>query len=87
MALSIRLTLETKTKLENMARVENKTKSEIIREALELYFKNFSEDKTPFELGKEYFGKHGSGQGDLSINGEKILKEKIRRKFNAKKHS
>lgn len=86
MAITVRLPSEIEAKLIKIATIENKSKSDIIRESLELYLDRFSEH-SPFELGKKNFGKHGSGTGDLSINSEKILREKIREKYNAKKPS
>jgi len=87
MAITVRLPSEIEAKLIKIATIENRSKSDIIRESLELYLDRFSESTSPFELGKKFFGKHGSGIGDLSINSEKILREKIRKKYNAKKPS
>ncbi|MEQ8188350.1 MAG: ribbon-helix-helix domain-containing protein [Candidatus Eremiobacterota bacterium] len=86
MAITVRLPSEIEEKLVKIAAIENRSKSDIIREALELYLDRFTEH-SPFELGKKFFGRHGSGIGDLSINSEKILQEKIRGKYNAKKPS
>jgi len=85
-SINVRLPVETEAKLVEIAITENKTKSEIIRESLELYFDRFLRARTPFELGKEFFGKHGSGAGDLAINSEKILREKIKEKYDGKKY-
>ncbi len=32
---------------------------------------------TPYQLGKDFFGKYGSGKGNLSQEYKKILKEKL----------
>ena len=83
MPLTVRLPVETESKLNTIARLVKKTKSDIIKESLDLYFEKYSKSKTPFELGKHLFGKNGSGLGNLSTDNEKILREKL----NAKKHS
>lgn len=36
---------------------------------------------TPYQLGKDLFGKYGSGKGNLSQDYKKILKEKLRGKY------
>jgi hypothetical protein len=38
------------------------------------------EKKTPYELSKDLIGKEGSGRGDLSVRGEEILREMLRKK-------
>lgn len=83
MSMTIKLPREIESKLEQISISEKKPKSAIIRESLTLYFKQKSTFTSPFELGKKYFGKHGSNRSDLSINAEKILRERL----NAKEHS
>lgn len=63
--------------------MEKKSKTDIIKESLDLYFERASKSKNAFELGKHFFGKYGSGMGNLSIDGEKLLRERL----NAKKHN
>jgi hypothetical protein len=38
--------------------------------------------KRPYELAKDLIGKEGSGRGDLSVRGEEILREMLRKKHN-----
>ncbi len=83
MPLTVRLPKDTEAKLNELAGRERKSKSDIIKESLDLYFERYSSGKTPFELGKELFGRHGSNDGELAINSEAILKAR----FYAKKHS
>jgi hypothetical protein len=47
---------------------------------LRRYFDFFDQQATPFELGKDLFGRHGSGVGNLSEDYKKIIKGKIREK-------
>lgn len=39
------------------------------------------EKKTPYELGKDLFGKYGSGKADLAQNRKNYLKEILNEKF------
>lgn len=74
---SIRLPKELEEKLNSFAERENVTKSEIIKEALENYFDDYEEKTNPYDLGKEFFGRYGSGQGDLSVSYKKKVRNKI----------
>ncbi len=80
---TVRLPLEIEQRLEILARKKHKTKTEIIKEALEKYFYQEESEKDSYELGEEYFGRYGSGDGSLSVS----YKEKIKDKINAKRNS
>jgi hypothetical protein len=71
-------------KLESAANTENTSKSEIIKEALEQYFRR-EEEQNSWELGEPYFGKYGSrggsGDGNLSTDYKNRLKGKIGAKY------
>ncbi|MBP7282325.1 MAG: ribbon-helix-helix protein, CopG family [Leptospiraceae bacterium] len=79
--LALRLPAILEDKLEEICRSEKKTKSELLREAIELYFEAYQKRTSAYELGKEFFGKYGSGVKDNSENYKKRLKEK----WNAKR--
>jgi len=78
--ISINISSDYENRLDEMARNENTTISEIVENALQMYFVHCYSQPTPYQLGKELFGRHGSGKGDLSQNYKKILKEKLREK-------
>jgi predicted DNA-binding protein len=78
--LTIRLPDNEETRLNIISANEKTTKSEIVKRALRLYFKNYFEKASPFELGKDLFGKYGSETGNLSADYKKKLKEKLRAK-------
>jgi hypothetical protein len=69
--------------LEILARKKHKSKTDIIREALEKLFIQEESEKDSYELGEEYFGKYGSGDGSLSITYKDKLKDKINAKLNS----
>ncbi len=77
---SIRLPKDVEDKVTDLAEMERTTKSEIIKRALRRYFESFDQEVTPFELGKDLFGRNGSGKGSLSHNYKKIIKENLREK-------
>jgi len=78
---TVRLPTEIEQKLEDISKEKHKTKSEIIKEALERLFYSEESQRNSYELGREFFGKYGSGKGDLSVT----YKEKIKDKINAKR--
>jgi RHH-type transcriptional regulator, rel operon repressor / antitoxin RelB len=55
------------------------TESEWIRKSLSKYLNRFIKP-SPWELGKNDFGKYSSGQGNLSTAQKQLLKAKIQAK-------
>jgi len=80
---TVRLPIEVEQRLEVLARQRHKSKSDIIKEALESLFYQAESEKDSYSLGEEYFGRFGSGDGTLSIS----YKERIKANINAKYHS
>jgi RHH-type rel operon transcriptional repressor/antitoxin RelB len=78
--LALRLPPNIESKLEEISKSEKKTKSELLREAIELYFIEYYKKNSVFESGKNFFGKYGSGTKDNSQNYKKKLKGKINAK-------
>jgi predicted DNA-binding protein len=77
-----RLPREINNKLHILARVKGKTKSDIIKESIEIYYAQEENEIDSYTLGEPYFGKYSFGEGDLSTT----YKERIREKL-AKKHA
>lgn len=77
MTLSIRLDQELERDIERRARVEGISKSALVRRCLEEFFAECGDGNLAWELGKDVFGRHGSGRGDLSKNRRKLVREKI----------
>jgi hypothetical protein len=78
-----RLSYELEERLDTAARAKNMTKSAMVQEALAQYLTQDETEKSSYELGRPYFGKYGSGQGDRSVT----YKDRIREKIGAKHHS
>lgn len=77
---SIRLPGEMNKRIEILASREQKTKTEIVKEALQEYLDKQEKLENPFELGKDLFGKYGSGAGNLAAEYKKIVRDKIHAK-------
>ena len=72
-----RLPLDTRNKLLALSRIKRKTKSDIIIESLEMYYKLEENEMDSFSLGENVFGNYSSGQGDLSTTYKQRIKEKL----------
>jgi predicted DNA-binding protein len=80
---TVRLPVQIEQKLDSLAKLKHKSKSELIKEALEAFFHEEEAEKDSYEIGKDYFGKYGSGDSSLSVT----YKMKIKEKLNAKYHT
>ncbi|MBN2546358.1 MAG: CopG family transcriptional regulator [Spirochaetes bacterium] len=78
---TIRLPDEIEKNIEKIAEFEHKTKSDIIKIALKEYLEKFNNQLSAYELGKDLFGKYGSGETSNSRNYKKIIKGKINDKI------
>jgi len=79
--ITVRLPKEMEKKIEALSQKKLTTKSEIIKEALQEYLEKQENLEKPFDLGKELFGKYGSGKGNLSIEYKKKVREKVHAKM------
>jgi len=73
--VTIRLPDEMEAQLEALTHMENTTKTEVIRTALSEYIGKHLHEKSPYELGRDLFGKYGSSDSDRSVT----YKERIKR--------
>jgi predicted DNA-binding protein len=80
---TIRLPSNIEKQLDLIAKYEHKTKSDIIKKALIEYLMKINNNESfAYEIGKDFFGKYGSGESERSMNYKKIIKEKISGKIN-----
>ena len=76
---TVRLDDDINNKLSALKEVEKTTKTEIIKKAIAEYYEQHIAKKSPFEIGKDLFGRYGSGP-NLSQSYKKKLKEKLNEK-------
>ena len=72
-----RLPPDTRNKLLALSRIKKKTKSEIIKESVELYYKIEESEIDSFTLGEPCFGRYGSGETDRAVTYKERIKKKI----------
>jgi predicted DNA-binding protein len=75
-----RLPQDTRNKLLVLSRIKNKTKSDIIKESLEMYYEHEENEIDSFTVGEPYFGRYGSGESDRATT----YRERIKKKLSAK---
>ena len=79
--ISLRMDPDLEEELRLAAKAKGVSKSKFLRMLLiERLQSDKDRERLSWELGKDLFGKHGSGRSDLSRNRKNILKEKIRGK-------
>jgi RHH-type transcriptional regulator, rel operon repressor / antitoxin RelB len=78
MTISIRLGEKLETKLRKHLSSEEESLSDFVRKAVEDRLERVSAKKSPYQLGKDLFGKYSSGRGDLSRRSKEVFREKMR---------
>jgi len=76
-----RLPLDTRNKLLVLSRIKGKTKSDIIKDSLEMYYEHEETEIDSFTLGEPCFGKYGSGESDRAVTYKERIKKKLSNKL------
>ena len=77
---SVRLPKDIEEKLDTLSRQLNVTKSYLISEALDEYLTRHESSVSSYEIGKDLFGRYGSGDGTLSATYKRRVRERIQEK-------
>ena len=82
MPVSVRLDEETEALLNKTAKTLRTTKSKILKASVQEYcIKTLQEKrKRPYDLISDLIGKEFSGNGNLAVNAEDILRKRFRKK-------
>lgn len=78
--VSLRLPGKIEKQLNEISEKEHLSKSSIIKDALNMFFNDYYQKNTPYDLGKDLFGKYGSKKGNLSADYKKLIKGKLNEK-------
>ena len=81
--LAVRLPEELEKRLNSYTQQTHRTKTDIVKDALRLFFQTQEKEeaKTPYELGRELFGRYESDYDDLSTSYKERLKGKLYEKY------
>ena len=77
MSVSVRLDQELEQALRIQAARAEVAISDFIREAIKEKLARMESAASPYELGKDSFGKYSSGQSELSANRKKLIRERL----------
>jgi hypothetical protein len=80
MTISVRLDAATKVRLRRLLDREGGSLSDFVRDAICEKLDRRAKRPTPYELGKDLFGRDLSGPTDVALNHKKYFKEKMRAK-------
>ena len=79
--ISVRLPEELEKKLNQLAESKNVTKTHLVKEALNKYIAEKEKKKDSYQLGRDLFGRYGSGKGNLSTTYKKRVSDRIHEKY------
>ena len=78
--LTVRLSSIVEEALAKYSLRKGISKSQVVKEALEMYFTQERSTTSPYEAGLDLFGREGSGIKDNSVKYKERIKNKIREK-------
>ena len=83
MTISVRLPRQVETELRAHLEAEGIGLSEFVRQAIidKMQNNRTGSKLSAYELGKDVFGKHGSGQSDRSVTRKQGLREAVSAKY------
>ena len=83
MPVSVRLDEETEALLNKTAKTLRTTKSKVLKTSVqEFCIKTLQEKRNrPYDLISDLIGKEFSGEGDLAINAEEIIRKRFSKKL------
>ena len=78
--LTVRLSPSEEKILNEYCKLEGLPKSQVVKEAIELYLVQHRKNSKPYEVGADLFGKEGSGIKNNSVTYKKRVKELLNEK-------
>ncbi len=78
--LTVRLPEDLEAKVAQIASMEGRTKSDIVKEALREYVASRQHERSSYEAGQDLFGIAASGEHDRSQTYKRRIREKLREK-------
>lgn len=78
--ISLRVSSSVAQALERAARERRTSKSRIILESLKVLLDQPREERSSFEIGKDLFGRHGSGRRDTARRHRELYREYVSEK-------
>lgn len=80
MTLTVRLEPELEDKLEAYCKETGTTKSDVVKQSIAAYLVTRPGQSDAFEIGRDLFGRWGSGRKNLSAERKQAFREAVRAK-------
>lgn len=78
--LTVRLPDDLEAEVDRIASTERRTKSDIVKDALQQYIASHRQKPSSYQVGEDLFGLIASGEDDRSRTYKRRLREKLREK-------
>jgi hypothetical protein len=78
MSISVRLPEIIEKQLSAYCQAHRISRSEAVKQALDLFLSAQANQPTPYELGEDGFGADRTHTGDIARNSKRLLREKFR---------
>ena len=78
--LTVRLPDDLEAAVDRIASAEKRTKTDIVKDALQLYLAAHQQRRSSYEVGQDLFGVTASGDHDRSRTYKRRIEEKLREK-------
>lgn len=85
--ISLRVSSAVAQALERAARAQRTTKSRIILDSLKNTLEQSKEERSSFEIGKDLFGRYGSGRRDTARRHRELYREHVSEKHARRQRS
>ena len=79
--ISLRISGREAALIATLARQLQLTQSDVLKEGLAALEDKLRKERSAFDMGKDLFGRHGSGRRDLSQRRKEIFRETVREKL------
>jgi hypothetical protein len=81
---TVGLPVEIEQRLDSLSRLRHRSKSDLVKEALEAFFAQKEDERDSEAIGKEYLGRFGGGAGFFSTVYKQRIKDKLIEKYQSR---
>ena len=79
--ISLRISGREAALIETLARELQLTQSDVLKEGLAALQDKLRQQRSAYDIGRDLFGRHGSGRRDLSQRRKEIFRDAVREKL------
>lgn len=79
--ISLRISGREAAQIRTLARQLQLSQSDVLKQGLAALQEKLRQDRSAYDIGKDLFGRHGSGRRDLSQRRKEIFRDTVREKL------